>query len=86
MCSGDEGDISGSGRRCISDNVPKSILLDKLSSCEINWFTLHFVMNWLNGRAQSVAVSGTMVNSHSGSFPGLSSRSSSVQQFYQWSG
>ncbi|KAK4818480.1 hypothetical protein QYF61_014210 [Mycteria americana] len=34
------------------DTVPHSILLDKFSSCETSKFTVHWVKNWLNGRAQ----------------------------------
>lgn len=36
-----------------------SILLNKLSSYERGRFTVHWVKNWLKGRAQSVAVKGT---------------------------
>ncbi|KAK4827324.1 hypothetical protein QYF61_016574 [Mycteria americana] len=37
------------------DPVPHSILLDKLSSCGMSGFTVHWVKNWLKGRAQRVA-------------------------------
>ena len=40
------------------DTVHHSILLDKLSSCEMNRFMLHCVMKWLNGRAQRIVVNG----------------------------
>ncbi|KAK4824601.1 hypothetical protein QYF61_016870 [Mycteria americana] len=40
------------------DIVPHSILLDKLSNCEINRFIVHCVKNWPKGRAQRVVVSG----------------------------
>lgn len=33
------------------DTIPHSSLLDKLSNCEMNEFTLYRVMNWLNGKA-----------------------------------
>ncbi|KAK4815480.1 hypothetical protein QYF61_003016, partial [Mycteria americana] len=36
------------------DTVPHSILLDKLSNCEMSRYTLHWVMNRLKGRAQRV--------------------------------
>ncbi|KAK4807145.1 hypothetical protein QYF61_018486 [Mycteria americana] len=38
--------------------IPHSILLDKLSNCEMSRFTAHWVKNWLNGRAQRVVVNG----------------------------
>lgn len=40
------------------DIVLHGDLLDKLSSCEINRLTLHWVMNKLRGRAQSIVVNG----------------------------
>ncbi|GAB0207248.1 mitochondrial enolase superfamily member 1 [Grus japonensis] len=40
------------------DTVPHSILLDKLSNCGTSGFTVHWVKNWLNGRAQRVVVNG----------------------------
>ncbi|KAK4806781.1 hypothetical protein QYF61_005577 [Mycteria americana] len=40
------------------DTVPHSILLDKLSNCEMNRFMVRWVKNWLNGRAQRVVVNG----------------------------
>ncbi|KAK4807474.1 hypothetical protein QYF61_008242 [Mycteria americana] len=36
--------------------VPHSILLDKLSNCEISRFRVRWVKNWLNGRAQRATV------------------------------
>lgn len=36
--------------------APHSILLDKLSNCEISRFMLFWVMNWLDGRAQRIVV------------------------------
>ncbi|KAK4811169.1 hypothetical protein QYF61_019800 [Mycteria americana] len=36
------------------DAVPHSILLDKLSSCEMSRYTVRWVKNWLKGRAQRV--------------------------------
>ncbi|KAK4831715.1 LOW QUALITY PROTEIN: hypothetical protein QYF61_018767 [Mycteria americana] len=41
------------------DAVPHSILLEKLSSCGISGFMVHWVKNWLKGRAQRVVVDGT---------------------------
>ncbi|KAK4815579.1 hypothetical protein QYF61_004096 [Mycteria americana] len=41
------------------DTVPHSILLDKLSSCEMNRCTLHWAKNWLNSRVQGAVVNGT---------------------------
>ena len=38
--------------------VPHSILLDKLSSCGMSAFTVCWVKNWLNGRAQRAVVNG----------------------------
>ncbi|KAK4811167.1 hypothetical protein QYF61_019798 [Mycteria americana] len=40
------------------DAVPHSILLDKLSSCEMSRYTVRWVKNWLKGRAQRVVVNG----------------------------
>jgi len=40
------------------DTVPHSILLDELSSCAMSRYTLRWVMNWLNSRAESAAVNG----------------------------
>ena len=34
------------------DIIPHSILLDTLSKWELNSFTMHWVMDWLHGRAQ----------------------------------
>ncbi|PKU43375.1 hypothetical protein llap_6319 [Limosa lapponica baueri] len=41
------------------DTVPHSILLDKFSNCEMSRYTVHWVKNWLKGRAQRVVVNGT---------------------------
>ncbi|KAK4830711.1 hypothetical protein QYF61_012971 [Mycteria americana] len=38
--------------------VPHSILLDKLSSCGMSRYMVHWVENWLHGRAQRVVVNG----------------------------
>jgi len=38
------------------DTVLHSILLDKLSNCEMSRFMVHWVKNWLKGRAQRVLV------------------------------
>jgi len=40
------------------DNVPHSILLDKLSSCGMSRFTVRWVKNWLKGSAQRLVVNG----------------------------
>ncbi|KAK4806138.1 hypothetical protein QYF61_001061 [Mycteria americana] len=40
------------------DTVPQSILLDKLSNCGMSRFTVCWVKNWLEGRAQRVVVNG----------------------------
>ncbi|KAK4827625.1 hypothetical protein QYF61_019835 [Mycteria americana] len=40
------------------DTVPHSILLDKLSSCGISRYLVHWVKNWLNSGAQRVVVNG----------------------------
>ncbi|KAK4810929.1 hypothetical protein QYF61_013337 [Mycteria americana] len=40
------------------DTVPHSILLDKLSNCEMSRFMVCWVKNWLKGRAQRVVVNG----------------------------
>ena len=40
------------------DTVPHSILLDKLSNCEMSRFTVCWVKNWLKGRAQRVVENG----------------------------
>ncbi|PKU45456.1 rna-directed dna polymerase from mobile element jockey-like [Limosa lapponica baueri] len=40
------------------DTVSHSILLEKLAACGLDRNTLHWVKNWLEGRAQRVVVSG----------------------------
>ena len=40
------------------DPVPHSILLEKLSSCGMSRFIVHWVKNWLNSRASRAAVNG----------------------------
>jgi len=42
------------------DTVPHCILLDKLSNCRMSGFIVHWVKNMLKGRAQRVAVNGTI--------------------------
>lgn len=38
------------------DTVIHSILLDKLSNCEMNRFTVCWDMNWLDGRTQRIVL------------------------------
>ncbi|KAK4827474.1 hypothetical protein QYF61_018710 [Mycteria americana] len=40
------------------DTVPDSILLEKLAAHGLGGCTLHWVKNWLDGRAQRVVVNG----------------------------
>ncbi|KAK4824368.1 hypothetical protein QYF61_014028 [Mycteria americana] len=40
------------------DTVPHSILLDKLASCGMRGFMVHWVKNWLKGRAQRAVMNG----------------------------
>ncbi|GAB0210316.1 mitochondrial enolase superfamily member 1 [Grus japonensis] len=40
------------------DTVPYSILLHKLSNCGMGRYTLCWVKNWLNGKAQRIVVNG----------------------------
>jgi len=40
------------------DAVPHSILLEKLAAHGLDGCTLHWIKNWLNGRAQRVVVNG----------------------------
>ncbi|KAK4810486.1 hypothetical protein QYF61_004266 [Mycteria americana] len=40
------------------DTAPHSILLDKLSNCEVCRYMVRWVKNWLNGRPQRVVVNG----------------------------
>jgi len=44
------------------------VILDKLSNCEINRFTLHWMMNWLNGRTQRTVVNGATGKQSLGEF------------------
>jgi len=40
------------------DIVPHSILLEKLAAQGLDGCTLHWIKNWLNGRAQRAVVNG----------------------------
>ncbi|PKU49579.1 rna-directed dna polymerase from mobile element jockey- hypothetical protein [Limosa lapponica baueri] len=40
------------------DTVPHSVLLEKLANHDIDKCTLHWVKNWLDGRAQRVVING----------------------------
>ena len=40
------------------DTVSHSILLGKLATCGLDWYTLLWVRNWLEGCAQWVVVNG----------------------------
>lgn len=40
------------------DNISHNIFLEKLSSCEMKKFTLHWVKNWLGSRAQRSKMNG----------------------------
>jgi len=40
------------------DTVPRSVLLQKLAAHGLDGCTLHWIKNWLNGRAQRVVVNG----------------------------
>ncbi|NWI60485.1 PO23 protein, partial [Calyptomena viridis] len=40
------------------DNIPYSILLEKLAAHGLDRCTLHWVKNWLDSQAQKVVVSG----------------------------
>lgn len=42
------------------DSILHITLLDKLSKGEVNGFTLHWKMNWQNGRVQRVVASGAI--------------------------
>uniref|UniRef100_A0A8B9PDQ9 Reverse transcriptase domain-containing protein n=1 Tax=Apteryx owenii TaxID=8824 RepID=A0A8B9PDQ9_APTOW len=41
------------------DTVSHSILIDKLRKCGLDEWTVRWIENWLNGRAQRVVISGT---------------------------
>jgi len=41
------------------DTVSRNILLGKLRKCGLDEWTVRWVENWLNGKAQSVVISGT---------------------------
>ncbi|KAK4810501.1 hypothetical protein QYF61_004281 [Mycteria americana] len=59
-CLADEGkaDVVFLDFRKAFDTVPHSILLDKLSNCEMSRYMVRWVKNWLNGRPQRVVVNG----------------------------
>jgi len=40
------------------DNVPHSILLEELAAQGLDGCTLHWIKNWMNGRAQRAVVNG----------------------------
>jgi len=40
------------------DTVPASTLLEKMAAHGLDGHTLHWIKNWLNGRAQRVVVNG----------------------------
>jgi len=40
------------------DTVAHSVLLEELSTCGVSGFTVHWVKNWLKGRAQRIVVNG----------------------------
>jgi len=46
------------------DTVPHSILLEKLHAHGLDGCTLHWIKNWLNGRAQRVVVNGVKPSWH----------------------
>ena len=63
------------------DTVSHSILLEKLAAHGLDRRTLHWVTNWLAGRAQRVVVNGVQSSVggwSQGLFPGLSIESSHV--------
>ncbi|GAB0205890.1 mitochondrial enolase superfamily member 1 [Grus japonensis] len=43
----------------VFDTVPHNILISKLRKCELDEWSVRWVENWLNGRAQSVVISGS---------------------------
>ena len=45
-----------------SDAVSHNLLIGKLWKCGVNRWTVRWIENWLNGRAQRVIVSGAMSN------------------------
>jgi len=40
------------------DTVSHNILIDKLRKCGVDEWTVRWIENWLNGRAQRVVISG----------------------------
>ena len=42
------------------DTVSHNILIGKLRKCGLDEWTVRWIENWLNGRAQSVVISGTV--------------------------
>lgn len=42
------------------DTVPHSFLLKKMSNSKINRFTLHWMIDWLDSRAQNIIVNGAI--------------------------
>ncbi|NXA63260.1 PO23 protein, partial [Mohoua ochrocephala] len=59
----------GCGEGCVyldfskaSDTVSQTIVLERLAAHALDRFTLHWVKNWLEGRAQRVVVNGATSN------------------------
>jgi len=48
-----------SERRKVFDAVSHNILIGKLRKCGLDEWTVRWIENWLNGRAQRVVISGT---------------------------
>ena len=72
------------------DTVSHSILLQKLAACGLDRYTLGWVRNWLEGRAQRVVVNGVKSSwravTSEWCFPGVGAGACPLQYLYRGPG